>query len=109
MHRAIPLFGYNAGMAMEATKTEHPHIVRVMGAAGEKAVIAGTNTAVWFVVRQLRAGDSPEDMVEMLPHLTLAGIYDAMSYYHDHRAEIDPIIEESDGLAAESKGRRRPD
>jgi uncharacterized protein (DUF433 family) len=42
----------------------------------------------------LRAGDTPEKIVEAYgyPELTLAGIYDAMSHYHDDRVEIDPII-----------------
>ena len=82
-------------------KTEHPHIVRVQRAGGESAVIAGTRVAVWFIVRQLQAGDKAEDIVAALPHLTLAGVYDAISYYHDHRDEIDPIIEEGDRLAAD--------
>ena len=82
------------------TKTEHPHIVRVMRPAGEEAVIAGTMIAVWFIVRQLRTGDMPEDIVASLPHLTLAGVHDAISYYHDHRSEIDPIIEYGDKQAA---------
>jgi uncharacterized protein (DUF433 family) len=82
-------------------KTEHPHIVRVERPAGEEAVIAGTRIAVWFIVRQLRTGDTPEQIVESLPHLTLAGVYDALSYYHDHRGEIDPIIDEADRLADE--------
>ncbi|MDP9237656.1 MAG: DUF433 domain-containing protein [Chloroflexota bacterium] len=82
------------------TKTEYPHIVRRTGAGGDTAVLAGTNIGVWFIVRQLRTGDTPEDIVTALPHVTLAGIYAAMSYYHDHRAEIDPIIEHGDRLAA---------
>jgi uncharacterized protein (DUF433 family) len=82
------------------TKTEYPHIVRRVGAGGDTAVLAGTNIGVWFIVRQLRTGDTPEDVVTALPHLTLAGIYAAMSYYHDHRAEIDPIIEYGDRMAA---------
>ena len=86
-------------MATDIIKTEHPHIVRAPGAAGDTAVIAGTRIGVWFIVRQIRTGDSPEDIVVALPHLSLAGVYDAMSYYHDHRAEIDPIIEEGDRLA----------
>ena len=83
------------------TKTEHPHIVRVVRPAGEEAVISGTRIGVWFIVRQLRTGDTPEDIVASLPHLTLAGIYDAISYYHDHRDEIDPIIEYGDRMAAQ--------
>ena len=79
-------------------KTEHPHIVRRAGAAGDRAVVAGTNLAVWFIVRQLRAGDTPEKIVEAYeyPELTLASVYDAVSYYHDHKDEIDPIIEHGD-------------
>ena len=80
------------------TKTEHPHIVRVQRPAGEEAVIAGTRIGVWFIVRQLRTGDTPEEIVRSLPHLTLAGVYDAISYYHDHRAEIDPLIDHADKM-----------
>lgn len=76
-------------------KTEHPHIVRVHGAAGEKAVIAGTRISVIFIVRQLQTGDTPEDIVASLPHLTLAGVHDAISYYYDHRADIDAEIAET--------------
>ena len=86
-------------MVTEA-KTEHPHIVRRAAPAGETAVIAGTNIGVWFIVRQLRTGDSPQDIVAGLPHLTLAGVYDALSYYHDHLDEIDPIIEYGDRMEA---------
>ena len=82
------------------TKTEYPHIVRRIGAGGDTAVLAGTNIGVWFIVRQLRTNDTPEDIVASLPHVTLAGIYAAMTYYYDHRAEIDPIIEYGDRLAA---------
>ena len=71
-----------------------------MRPAGEDAVIAGTRISVWFIIRQLRTGDSPEDIAESYPHLSLAGIYDAISYYHDHRSEIDSIIEHGDRLAA---------
>ena len=78
------------------TKTDHPHIVRVQRAAGDTAVVKGTNIAVWFIVRQLRVADSPEDVAASLPHLTLTAVYDAMSYYHDHRDEIDLIIERGD-------------
>ncbi len=90
-------------MVTEAVEvaTEHPHIVVIDRAAGPCAVVKGTRTAVWFIVRQLRAGDSPEDVVGALPQLTLAGVHDAISYYHDHRAEFDPLIEEMDRLADE--------
>jgi len=86
-------------MATE-TKTEYPHIVRRVSAGGDTTVLAGTNIGVWFIVRQLRTNDTPEDIVASLPHVTLAGVHAAMTYYYDHRAEIDPIIEYGDRMAA---------
>ena len=31
----------------------------------------------------------PEEFVEQYPHLTLAQVYDALSFYYDHRPEIE--------------------
>jgi len=82
-------------MATEVIRTEHPHIVRVPGVCGGDPVIEGTRIGVVFIVRQLAAGDTPEDIVESLPHLTRAAVYDAISYYHDHKREIDQIIDDN--------------
>ncbi len=35
----------------------------------------------------------PETIVSYLPHLTLAQVFDALSYYQDHPQEIDAYIE----------------
>ena len=82
-------------------KTEHPHIVVIDRPAGPCAVIKGTRLAVWWLMRQLRAGDTPDDILKGWPYLSLASIHDGISYYYDHRREIDPIIEAADRLAAE--------
>lgn len=34
----------------------------------------------------------PEEIVTQLPHLTLAQMFDTLSYYLDHRDEIDTDI-----------------
>jgi uncharacterized protein (DUF433 family) len=34
-------------------------------------------------------GMTPEELVAEFPHLTLASVHDALSYYYDHREEID--------------------
>ena len=36
-----------------------------------------------------------KDILAALPHLTATQVYDALSYYHDHQAEIDGLIQES--------------
>jgi uncharacterized protein (DUF433 family) len=56
-------------------------------------IIKGTNTSVRAIVEKWRIGYTPEDIVRGLPHLTLAQIFEAMSYYYDNQAEVDDFIE----------------
>lgn len=56
-------------------------------------IIKGTRTSVRAIVENWRLGLSPEEIVRGLPHLTLAEIFEAMSYYYDNKAEIDEYIE----------------
>jgi uncharacterized protein (DUF433 family) len=76
-------------------RTEHPHIVRVPGIAGGDPIIRGTRISVAFIARLLQAGEEASDIVAAYPHLGPAEVYDAISYYHDHREEIDSIIADS--------------
>jgi len=78
-------------MATEV-RTEHPHIVRTEGIAGGQPVIAGARISVAFIARLLQAGDTAEDIIASYPHLAPAAVYDAISYYLDHRDEIDRYI-----------------
>jgi uncharacterized protein (DUF433 family) len=56
-------------------------------------IIKGTNTSVRSIVEKWRIGYTPEDIVRGLPHLTLAQVFEAMSFYYDHQAEVDEFIE----------------
>ncbi len=76
-------------------KTEHPHIVRVPGVIGGEPVIAGTRVGVAFIARLTRAGEEPSEIIAAYPHLSPAAVYDAISYYLDHREEIDALIDDS--------------
>ena len=38
-------------------------------------------------------GETPEEIARNLPHLRLDHIFDALSYYDDHREEIENYIE----------------
>ena len=76
-------------------KTEHPHIVRVPGVAGEEPIIAGTRISVAFIARLHRAGEEPEEIIASFPHLAPAAVYDAISYYLDHQDEVDRWIEDN--------------
>src|SRR5437870_11426584 len=75
-------------------KMAHPYIEKRRGYRGGRAIIAGTNFPVSSVVTYiLRHGISGEELVRMFPHLTLAQVYDSLSYYYDHQSEIDAEIE----------------
>jgi uncharacterized protein (DUF433 family) len=76
-------------------QTEHPHIVRVEGICGGEPIIKGTGISVRTIVERTRLSDSPERIVDDYPHLTLAQVYDALSYYHEHPQEIAQYIAEN--------------
>lgn len=76
-------------------QTEHPHIVRVEGIRGGEPIIKGTGISVRTIVERTRLGDTPEQIVDDYPYLTLAQVYDALSYYHEHPQEIEQYIAEN--------------
>jgi uncharacterized protein (DUF433 family) len=40
-------------------------------------------------------GMSPEDLVREFPHLSLAQVHDALSFYYDHREETERDMAEN--------------
>jgi uncharacterized protein (DUF433 family) len=73
-------------------RTEHPYVIRVPGVAGGRPVIRDSRTAVWHIARLFRAGYTASEIAQEFDHLSLAAIYDAISYYLDHRSEVDADI-----------------
>jgi hypothetical protein len=46
------------------------------------------------IVGYMRAGYTPEEIAsDVLPHLTLAQVYDALSYFYDHSDEIEEMLD----------------
>ena len=76
-----------------ATKTKHAYIECVEGVQGGQPVISGTRTPVKSIVVYHHMGSAPEEIQTKLSHLNLAQIYDALSYYYDHKDELDLDIE----------------
>jgi len=69
------------------------------GMCGGKPVIAGTRITVKHIVElHINGGVSVEEIMESLPHLTPAQIYDALAYYHRHQDEIDKDMVEDDKI-----------
>jgi len=71
-------------------KLKHPYITFCKDYCGRSAVIAGTKFPVRSVVNYvLKQGMIPEELVKEFNHLTLAQVYDALSYYYDYSEEIE--------------------
>jgi uncharacterized protein (DUF433 family) len=56
-------------------------------------IIIGTKTTVRAIVGLWRLGTSPEEIPIHLPHLTLAQVFDALSFYQDNQSEINDYIQ----------------
>ncbi len=74
------------------TSTEHCYIVKDDQILSSEPIIKGTRTPVQAIVELWRLGVTPEEIPTRLPHLTLAQVFDALSYYSDHQDEINAHI-----------------
>ena len=73
--------------------TENRYVVRNNKILGGESIIKGTRTPVRAIVEIWRQGTLPEEIPSQLPHLSLAQIFDALSYYSDNQAEINAYIQ----------------
>ncbi|MFN8444312.1 MAG: DUF433 domain-containing protein [Caldilineaceae bacterium] len=75
--------------------TEHPYVVRVLGVNGGRATILGTRISVRQIAELYKSGELVEEIVQSHSQLTAASVFDALSYYLDHQAEIEQEILEN--------------
>jgi len=75
------------------TSTGHRYIVHDPAIVGGEPIIVGTRTPVRAIVELWRMGTPPEEIPRHLPHLTLAQVFDALSYFSDHVDEINRAFE----------------
>ena len=71
------------------------HITRNPGISGGEPIIAGTRITVRHVVDLTKAGEAVDEILEAIPHLTPAQIHSALSYYYDHREEVETLRAEA--------------
>ncbi len=74
-------------------------IVRSPEIRGGRPRIAGTGVTVRRIVGWYKLGLTPEEIVNKIPHLTLAQVYAALAYYHANRDEIEQDIAEEEAEA----------
>jgi uncharacterized protein (DUF433 family) len=64
------------------------------GICGGRLRIAGTGVSVRRIAIWYKLGYSPEEIAVQIPHLTLAQIHAALTYYHANRNQMDAEIAE---------------
>lgn len=87
---------------------ENRHIEITPGVCGGRPRIAGHRIRVQDIVLWTEQGQSADQIVAGFPQLSLADVYGALTYYHDHREEIDREIREDDEFAARMKAQSGP-
>ena len=75
--------------------TQHRYVVRNDAILSGEPIIEGTRVPVRAIVEQWRLGTRPEEIPHHYPHLTVAQVFDALSYYSDHTDEINGYIEKN--------------
>lgn len=81
------------------------HIEITPGICGGKPRIAGHRIRVQdVVIWHERMGLSPDEIVSQYPSITLADVYAALAYYHDHLEEIRQQIQVGENSARELQG-----
>jgi uncharacterized protein (DUF433 family) len=89
-------------LTMDAQSTVH--ITRTPGTCGGRPCVAGTRIRVQDIYSWHELmGHSPDEIVTAFPQLTLADVYAALTYYWDHRSEIDADIRQEDLLVEQLK------
>jgi uncharacterized protein (DUF433 family) len=89
---------------MSEIPTIASHIEITPGTCGGKPRIAGhrirvEDVIVWYE----RLGLSADEIVSRYPQLSLADVYAALAYYHDHRQEIDNQMKSGEALIDEMR------
>lgn len=88
---------------------ERAHIVSTPDTCGGKPRVAGSRIQVkHLAIMHEQQKMSPEDIVSEFPHLTLADVYAALAYYHDHREAINAEIAADERWYHEQKAKQPP-
>lgn len=92
-------------------ETLHPYVTRDDSVCGGRPTIRGTRILVQTIVGYYKLGLTVDEILAGLPHLTAAQVFDTLSYYHDHQAEIEAEISavEPESLLARYGLRREAD
>ncbi len=94
---------------MSAAATDSKvYVTRTSNVCGGKPCIAGTRISVNLIAELTQGGETPDDIVAQMPHLSLAEVHGALAYYYDHRDDIDQSIVEGIKFVEEMRRKTGP-
>jgi uncharacterized protein (DUF433 family) len=73
--------------------TSYRYIVQRAGIRSGHPIVEGTRIGVHDVVALTKTGASVDEVVQSLPKLTRAQVYECLAYYEDHRQQLDSLID----------------
>ncbi len=62
---------------------------------GGEPVLTGTRIPVKIIISWIKMGKEVDEIVAMYPNINHAMVYDALSYYYDHKDEVDRLVREN--------------
>mgnify|MGYP001350177761 CR=1 FL=1 len=85
---------------MSSPEIQSKYVVRDEGICGGQPRIAGSRLKIQNIALEYGSlGWTPQQICESHPGITLAQVHAALSYYYDHREEIDLVIQEDSEFA----------
>lgn len=79
-------------MSVVAHKMKHPYIIKEKGVQGGRPIVAGTRIPVSTIIVWYKAGKEIYEILSMYPQLSPSQIHDALSYYYDHKEEMEIVL-----------------
>ncbi len=73
----------------------HLYIESIEGVCSGEPVLAGTRIPVKIIIGWFKMGKEVDEIVAMYPNINHAMVYDAFSYYYDHKDEVDKLLREN--------------
>ena len=74
------------------TTQQYRYISETPGTHSGRACVVGTRIGVHDVVGLILNGATIDDVVRSFPVLTKAQVYECLSYYEDHKDEIELLV-----------------
>lgn len=73
----------------------HLYIETNKDVCGGEPVLTGTRIAVKIIIGWIKMSKEVDEIVAMYPNINHAMVYDALSYYYDHKSEVDKLLREN--------------